>query len=151
MDGFRPHSLFPHFPLLLCLSRPFRSIIQCLPIAPVMLIHGDIRVQQEPQMPESCTWALELFIGLQSLLLLPPSKHIRPQDTNNYMQLSVMIHSGPKAGIRGGIVPSAPLLGLSLQVRSSSEIWNREKQGKREKQTDTNYPPLFIDPPHLPF
>lgn len=128
-------------PPSLCLSRPFRSIIQCLPIAPVTLIHGDVRVQQEPQMPESCTWALELFIGLQSLLLLPPSKHIRPQDTNNYMQLSVMIHSGPKAGITawGEIALSAPLLGLSLRVRSSSEIWDREKQGKTEKQTDTNY------------
>ncbi len=86
-------------------------------------------------MPESCSWALELFIGLQSLLLLPPSKHIRPQDTNNYIQLSVMIHSGPKAGITawGEIVLFAPLLGLSLRVRSSLEIRDREKQ------TDTNY------------
>ncbi len=86
-------------------------------------------------MPESCTWALELFIGLQSLLLLPPSKHIRPQDTNNYIQLSVMIHSGPKAGITawGEIVLFAPLLGLPLRVRSSLEIRDREKQ------TDTNY------------
>ncbi len=86
-------------------------------------------------MPESCSWVLELFIGLQSLLLLPPSKHIRPQDTNNYIQLSVMIHSGPKAGITawGEIVLFAPLLGLSLRVRSSLEIRDREKQ------TDTNY------------
>lgn len=57
------------------------------------------------------------------------------------MQLSVMIHSGPKAGITawGEIVLFAPLLGLSLRVRNSLEIRDGEKQGKREKQTDTNY------------
>ncbi len=85
-------------------------------------------------MPESCTWALELFIGLQSLLLLPPSK-TSGTGHNNYIQLSVMIHSGPKAGITawGEIVLFAPLLGLPLRVRSSLEIRDREKQ------TDTNY------------
>lgn len=106
-----------------------------------MLIHGDIRVQQEPQMPESCTWALELFIGLQSLLLLPPSKHIRPQDTNNYMQLSVMIHSGPKAGIRGGLCPLLPCWACLSKwgVVRKSEI-ERSRGKERNKQIQSIHP-----------
>lgn len=95
---------------------------------------------------------VSLYLSSRALHLAPtsppsaPSKHIRPQDTNNYMQLSVMIHSGPKAGITawGEIVLSAPLLGLSLRVRSSLEIGDRKRKERQEKRDPCLSTPLEI-------